>query len=509
MQTTRSSPTDSLNVVGLFTPIGPKPICHTISHLEKEIKKHHPNLGQMEIKMAARMLHFMQEINKSRQQSHIIYLEDFLTKFNWNDNFEKANEALQSISADFDFRAPSLANEKYFDRIKDKHGYIPLTYRLKPKVNASAALESMFSEGMTLLDCESSIQLARYLSILSLLQDKHGEKRGKEIFDKIFGHENIESPEYRRMLFSYVNPLTSLGYMNQEKWRHFPLHPLAYFLSKPGNPYGARSFSPLCNMNNRGLLPGDQISFQHAELYIRKHSILAPEYGLNALFCWHEQSLNQDQYTFFGATSNAGFYDEIAILEFLRQAFNNPVPDFIQYFMLHVNRYSSPEFKQKRLDEFDEMKTLEIDRKKILVIPGLQMDCRVAFDVDKILPLLSMSEGNENEVISGINVFLLQQDWLMKRKRLTDYLISRNIAKVELTDSHDQENQAINDIEKYFQGKLNYIEGLINAYPDCMLLSEMPDIENKPYSPELIRKLKSTLSQGEPSNGPNPALRPF
>lgn len=77
-----------------------------------------------------------------------------------------------------------------------------MSFRLKPHVSASKAIQTMLTSGETVVDCGSALVIVYLLATLIAFEAYHGKEQGQGRFDLVFGSDKIEVPAAQRLLIT-------------------------------------------------------------------------------------------------------------------------------------------------------------------------------------------------------------------------------------------------------------------------------------------------------------------
>lgn len=104
------------------------------------------------------------------------------------------------------------------------------TYRLKPNISASVAIESLLESHETFVECGVALNIAYYLVVLRKMEETLGKEEGRKRFDILFGESDRNTPTSRRLI---VSPLSIImGTQALPAMEQLPVQPLSYFVEE-------------------------------------------------------------------------------------------------------------------------------------------------------------------------------------------------------------------------------------------------------------------------------------
>ena len=102
-----------------------------------------------------------------------------------------------------------------------------MTYRVKAKVSASDAIESLLNSHQTIVDCGVTMAVMYNLAVLRMMESKLGSVNGRKRFDEIFGSKNTETPSKRRLVISPFSLVMGTEFISNIDL--LPVQPLSFF----------------------------------------------------------------------------------------------------------------------------------------------------------------------------------------------------------------------------------------------------------------------------------------
>lgn len=103
-------------------------------------------------------------------------------------------------------------------------------YFLNPNMSASKALIELIGKYQTTVVSDVAVMIAYYLAILNLFIELHGEAKGFQRFDLIFGSDKTDVPIHRRLKLSPAGPLMGVE-MTHFNGAKLCYQPLAYIFT--------------------------------------------------------------------------------------------------------------------------------------------------------------------------------------------------------------------------------------------------------------------------------------
>lgn len=261
----------------------------------------------------------MMHLNLARNTGHLGYPSDYSKKIGF-DNLVSKHEKKELY-----INRPWLADTNYFQKVVDKDGdYYGFTYQLKPNVDASEALDKLFSGDFTILECHAALHICYYYGMKKLLCETKGEEEGIKYFNQLFGSKLETIPEGRRLLIGTKNELSlkhvystnfdlsMLQTTGVQSMQDYPINALSFFITP-------QSYRPKkTTLGNRQIPPGFITAFENNQNYVYKHNVVGYAGGFNVLTYKHDDQRG-DLYCGFGFN---GFVTEKDILKELRECYN-------------------------------------------------------------------------------------------------------------------------------------------------------------------------------------------
>ncbi len=184
---------------------------------------------ELSTRLKAYVVLAMQEIERSRQQGHLIYITDYYRKFTNEAELIADFKKLTGRSATFDDIDRGFTTSPCFEQImRIKKWNImrepAYVFNLKPGMKASLALEDLLTKSTTTIDCHLATLIATYMVIRKYLIDICGEAVGNERFDLLFSGGN------RRMALHTYDAMNNIG--NPLSRCLTPIQLLSFFFTK-------------------------------------------------------------------------------------------------------------------------------------------------------------------------------------------------------------------------------------------------------------------------------------
>lgn len=273
----------------------------------------------------------MIRLTLSRKQGHLVFYQDYIR--------QHGIEALDN-DTQFNYKRPSKIDSTLFDFVYDSFGNVEaFHYRLKSGVSASEAIEKLLSEGVTFVECKSTLILAHYIALLAMLKIQFGDKNGANYFDTLFGASDHDVPRYRRLLISNDGEIGGKFLMIPTQL----VNPICYFLdfaepvraAKEKLDTDPKASIDMGVMGRRGLPLGSSCFLLNHERYRIRQTPFASMNALNAVKV-AEHKTEGDLYFVFDLD---GLWSEKKLKNVLLKAFNQEIDPVCHQLML---RYGMP-----------------------------------------------------------------------------------------------------------------------------------------------------------------------
>ena len=208
----------------------------------------------------------MDRIEAARRGGFVLYPADYLQKHG-----DRRFDDHESMMLCYGLTSHSGLFEQYHNETNPL-----LTFRLKPRVSASAALDTLLTSGETVLDCSSVSGLAYMLAARMSFEARHGEARGRLRFDCLWGSAHVEVPTVQRLLITNNSMVAGTeGYLEAVDGNINPLNPFAFFVQFSSLAETAAHAGTLSGKRERSMKaqvkPGSMLGFFGHPRYLDKH----------------------------------------------------------------------------------------------------------------------------------------------------------------------------------------------------------------------------------------------
>jgi hypothetical protein len=219
-------------------------------------------------------------VRKSRENRHLMYVDDLFNQYNSLESLRAVvgDAAIPTLNVGYTSSNCFALKEK-----EEKWGqivYFTDLYELKKEYTPSQGLDDILNNGITLIDCVQSVNIAWYLCIRELLikcyQKEDGTKKFNELFT--FGNHPFIISGYD----TYGRTGNAFGFSDLA-----PVPILAFFIddNEADNKYPTAASDPRVK-------PGVRIIIYNNHDYINKHAI-----GSDG--AWNAVCVGKDQYMVF------------------------------------------------------------------------------------------------------------------------------------------------------------------------------------------------------------------